>query len=519
MISYAQNFEDIILQRALGHVKEGAYLDIGANDPVHDSVSLAFYERGWRGVHVEPMPVQAQALRAARPDETVLEVAVGTTEGNVQLFAFEGTGLTTGIEAFAEQHVSAGHALRELSVPSVRLSSVLERFRDTELHWMKIDVEGMEADVLSSWDASPVRPWVLLIESTLPNSPVQNHEEWQDAVFARGYEFAYFDGLNRFYVHQDHRELLKSFGPGPNFFDKFQLSGNSPFVGHLREEIGARRRETEQVQAQLANLSAIFQQQAAGIAQAIEQAREQASNAALAGAELAQTQAQQRIGALELELERLSRDQDALRQELSQRSADLRDVIGQNSRLLDEISSSRDSAATSLAALNKDLQRTAAKSATLAEERNDALERLASVESETKKSLIASAQERDALRNQLQVVRQHRAQAMDHIEAMSRQMEHLRGQSQGMADVADMAALRDELDQLRQSTFWRMTSPLRWMVDRLRRMAFGARDVVRRPVQPAQMQASEPVDVVRTEFLPHLVDQDVYQKVKADARP
>ena len=53
-ISYAQNFEDVILWRALKHVENGFYIDIGAQDPVIDSVSRGFYEKGWRGLHVEP---------------------------------------------------------------------------------------------------------------------------------------------------------------------------------------------------------------------------------------------------------------------------------------------------------------------------------------------------------------------------------------------------------------------------------------------------------------------------------
>ena len=51
-VSYAQNFEDVILNRALKSVTNGFYIDIGAEDPVTDSVSLAFYNKGWRGVHV-----------------------------------------------------------------------------------------------------------------------------------------------------------------------------------------------------------------------------------------------------------------------------------------------------------------------------------------------------------------------------------------------------------------------------------------------------------------------------------
>ena len=49
LTSYAQNFEDVILWRALKHVEHGFYIDIGAQDPVIDSVSLAFYQQSATG--------------------------------------------------------------------------------------------------------------------------------------------------------------------------------------------------------------------------------------------------------------------------------------------------------------------------------------------------------------------------------------------------------------------------------------------------------------------------------------
>ena len=52
-VSYAQNFEDVMLWRALKHIKQGCYIDVGAQDPIHDSVSKVFYEHGWRGIHIE----------------------------------------------------------------------------------------------------------------------------------------------------------------------------------------------------------------------------------------------------------------------------------------------------------------------------------------------------------------------------------------------------------------------------------------------------------------------------------
>jgi peptide methionine sulfoxide reductase MsrB len=54
MISYAQNFEDIILWRALKNIKNGFYVDVGAGDPVNHSVTKWFYDQGWSGVNIKP---------------------------------------------------------------------------------------------------------------------------------------------------------------------------------------------------------------------------------------------------------------------------------------------------------------------------------------------------------------------------------------------------------------------------------------------------------------------------------
>ena len=45
----------------------GFYVDVGAHDPVQDSVTKLFYDRGWRGVNVEPQLAQHAALCAQRP--------------------------------------------------------------------------------------------------------------------------------------------------------------------------------------------------------------------------------------------------------------------------------------------------------------------------------------------------------------------------------------------------------------------------------------------------------------------
>ena len=74
-VSYAQNQEDVVLNRALHPDDRGGFwVDIGAGDPVLDSVTAAFAERGWRGVNVEPLPREHERLCAARPAEPALRL-------------------------------------------------------------------------------------------------------------------------------------------------------------------------------------------------------------------------------------------------------------------------------------------------------------------------------------------------------------------------------------------------------------------------------------------------------------
>lgn len=235
--SYAQNFEDVMLWRALGQVAEGFYIDVGAQHPSIDSVSKAFYERGWRGVHVEPTTTYANLLRQDRPDETVLQAALTHTHGTLTFYEIPETGLSTADPAIAERHTQQGFEIRETTVPCLTLADVFERAGPRDIHWLKIDVEGFERQVLEGWGLSLVRPWIVVVESTLPLTTIESHAHWESLLLDRDYEHVYFDGLNRYYVSAAHPELRDAFRAPPNVFDDFALIGtaSAPFCRLIRE--------------------------------------------------------------------------------------------------------------------------------------------------------------------------------------------------------------------------------------------------------------------------------------------
>lgn len=215
LVSYAQNREDVVLWRALGDVQRGSYIDVGAWDADVHSVTRAFYDRGWRGINVEPVPRQAAAIREKRPADETIEAAVSATDGGLRFFEIhysdsdEITGLSTLDEEIAEAHAAQGWDVREIRVPSLTLDQVWESSEvgARDVHFLKVDVEGAEGDVLSSLDFTRHRPWVVVVEATKPLTTEPSHESWEPLLLEADYQFCLFDGLSRFYVAAERAEL------------------------------------------------------------------------------------------------------------------------------------------------------------------------------------------------------------------------------------------------------------------------------------------------------------------------
>jgi chromosome segregation ATPase len=67
-----------------------------------------------------------------------------------------------------------------------------------------------------------------------------SHEQWEPSLIVAGYRFAWFDGLNRFYIANEHWEHLSSaFTSPPNVFDDFIRATDTE---HLSRIIGAEAR-------------------------------------------------------------------------------------------------------------------------------------------------------------------------------------------------------------------------------------------------------------------------------------
>ena len=223
-VSYAQNREDAVLWRVLADFSPGFYIDVGAGDPVTDSVTKAFSNAGWRGINIEPMPQPMELLRSDRPRDINLQFALESEPGARRYFSVKGgNGLSTGIEEYATRYKDLGWPVDDIEVQVDTLANVCAQFVRDEIHFLKIDVEGSEAAVLEGADFERFRPWIVVIEAIAPQVlmtpdeiPLQQlgeaamatHESWEPLLVSAGYQFVLFDGLNRFYVANEKADLF-----------------------------------------------------------------------------------------------------------------------------------------------------------------------------------------------------------------------------------------------------------------------------------------------------------------------
>jgi len=211
-LSYTQNLEDYHLWIGLGEKPSGFYIDVGAGHPIADNVSMWFYERGWSGIVVEPQPALIALYPRLRPRDICVQGLIGRTEGEVDFHVFPRLhGLSTTVARHAEGAQAFGDTFRTLKIGMTTLATLCERHRVGAIDFLKIDVEGAEADVLAGNDWRRFRPKVVIAEAIEPGTGAAAWQAWEPILLENGYQFVLDDTLNRFYVADEAKDVLARF--------------------------------------------------------------------------------------------------------------------------------------------------------------------------------------------------------------------------------------------------------------------------------------------------------------------
>lgn len=191
----SQHGEDATIDKLLNYPKKGFYVDVGAHHPEIMSVTKYFYNKGWTGINIEPEADKIKLFREQRPKDINICCAISNYSGKGVLYSVPPY---QGLSSLKKEIVDVlpGNIV-STEIATCRLGDLITLLPNMPT-FLKIDVEGSEKEVLEGMQN--LRPHLICIESTLPNTNIPTHQDWEHILLAKGYKLVETDVVNRYYM-------------------------------------------------------------------------------------------------------------------------------------------------------------------------------------------------------------------------------------------------------------------------------------------------------------------------------
>ncbi|MET4083635.1 FkbM family methyltransferase [Pedobacter sp. UYP30] len=167
-LSYSQCGEDVIVEfifNQLGIFKP-SYLDIGAHDPFYLSNTALFYQKGCRGINIEPDPYLFQQFPLHRKEDINLNIGIGDTYETIDFYIMNVPTLNTfSLEQVNSYKNEGEYFVREIK--KVKISTIQKIIIDNNglfPDFLSLDAEGIDELVIKSIDYSN-KPKVICVET------------------------------------------------------------------------------------------------------------------------------------------------------------------------------------------------------------------------------------------------------------------------------------------------------------------------------------------------------------------
>lgn len=194
--THSQDGEELFLREYFGNKKNGFYVDVGAYHPFRFSNTQWAYERGWRGINIEPNIDGYKKFIWARPCDVNLNCGISETGGELSYYEFEEGALNT----FCKNPTDTESVKRIQLISTRRLDAVFEEYHTEQIDFLDIDVEGYELSALNSNNWEVYRPTIVLIEQKMNMEDVIN-STIHTYMKQKGYQAV--SKYNRTVIYQD----------------------------------------------------------------------------------------------------------------------------------------------------------------------------------------------------------------------------------------------------------------------------------------------------------------------------
>ena len=168
-LNFSADGEDSIIIKWLGGIKNGFYIDIGSYKPLFGSNTFNFYIKGWSGICIDPNPGLKLKYFLLRPNDLFINSAVVLKKKNKKNFFYYYKNHSD-LNTFSKKRMKIQKKLfkrfptKTLNVDQLSSQNLAQLISDKEVHFLNIDIEGMEDNIIRFLIENKIFPWCIAIE-------------------------------------------------------------------------------------------------------------------------------------------------------------------------------------------------------------------------------------------------------------------------------------------------------------------------------------------------------------------
>jgi len=191
-IFFSADGEDSVLSKWLGGINNGFYIDIGSNQPIYASNTYGLYLRGWSGICIDPNPRLKLKYSLFRSSDLFINSAI-VSDSNRKKNFFYFYKNNNELNTFSKKRVKIQKKLysrvpsKVIKVDQIDIKKLINIINNREVHFLNIDIEGLENIIIRPLLRKKILPWCLAIEELGKTSENINSSKIKKFLNRNGY--------------------------------------------------------------------------------------------------------------------------------------------------------------------------------------------------------------------------------------------------------------------------------------------------------------------------------------------
>ncbi|SVD76512.1 uncharacterized protein METZ01_LOCUS429366, partial [marine metagenome] len=175
--TYSMHGEDLVIEKYFKDVVSGFYVDLGSYHPVQNNNTMLLYQKGWRGINIDISEFTIKLFNFCRPDDLNLNLAVSDKSGEIDFYYQKKISALSTIKKSQADLVFQGE-IKKKKISSQTLTKILDdsKYKEKQIDFLDIDIEGADLDALKSLDFSKYSPKLICVEILHKNMFINNND-------------------------------------------------------------------------------------------------------------------------------------------------------------------------------------------------------------------------------------------------------------------------------------------------------------------------------------------------------